>query len=232
MPDRSPAASSPAPSRPALRSRPLQPMVPASRAPSGANRARFPGADGGSPSVRTVVPMTTVRPPCLACSMAANTSALTLLLPLPELVEDAAGQDDLALAGGQVEGGAEPVLALDPHLDLVRPAVDGLPDAGDGQRVADLEPVVGRLVDAQRDQALGDQVAAVDAGETLGEDAADAEGERGQGGVLAAGSLAVVVAADDEASVPALGPLHKAGVLLHEGVLGDRQHVGAVGHDD
>src|SRR5215211_4085563 len=76
MADRSPAASSPAPSRPVLRSRPLQPIVPASRAPSGPNSARLPGADGGSPSVRTVVPMTTVRPARLDSSSAANTSAL------------------------------------------------------------------------------------------------------------------------------------------------------------
>src|SRR4029450_8297666 len=115
MPDRSPAASSPAPSRPAWRSRPLQPIVPASSAPSGENRARFPGADGGSPPVFTVVPITTVRPSRPAASIAANTSALIgpPLLLIPELVEDATGQGDLAFARGQVDrgGGAAPSLA-------------------------------------------------------------------------------------------------------------------------
>src|SRR5215217_6944715 len=254
MADRSPAASSPAPSRPVLRSRPLQPMVPATRAPSGPNRARFPGADGGSPSVRTVVPMTTVRPSRRAASTAANASRsigspprrasrftgaplrgspdpsgrtpphsrsgflggpFALLLLLAELVEDAAGQDDLALAGGQVEGGGEAVLALDPDLDLVGPAGHGPAQVGHGELVAHLEPVVGRLVDGEREQPLGDQVAPVDAGEALGQDAAHPEGQRGQGGVLAAGPLAVVLAADDEPAVPVLGPLHEPRVLLH-----------------
>src|SRR5918999_5175210 len=91
-----------------------------------------------------------------------------------------------------------------------------LPGAGDRELVADLEPVVGLLDDGEREQALSDQVAPVDAGEALGEDAADSEGERGQGGVLAAGPLAVVVAADDEPALPVLGPLHEPGVLLHE----------------
>src|SRR4029453_562341 len=170
MPDRSPAASSAAPSRPAWRSRPLQPIVPASRAPSGENRARFPGADGGSPSVFTVVPITTVRPSRRAASIAANTSALIgpPLLLIPELVEDAAGQGGLAFARGQVDRGGEAVLALDPHLDLVGAALHGPGEVVDGQLVPDLEPVVGLLVDDKWEQALGDQVAPVDAGEALG----------------------------------------------------------------
>src|SRR5215218_6298773 len=135
-------------------------------------------------------------------------------LLLPELVEDAPGQGDLALTGGQVEGGGEAVLALDLHVDPLRPARHGVPEAGNGQLIADLEPVVGRLVDQEGEQALGDQVAPVDAGQALGQDAADAEGEGGQGGVLTAGPLAVVLPGHDEAAAPALGPLDELWVLL------------------
>ena len=63
-----------------------------------------------------------------------------------------------------------------------------------------LEPVVvGFVFETKRQYALGDQVPAVDAGEALGDHGADAEVQRREGGVLAAGALPVVVPADDEA---------------------------------
>jgi hypothetical protein len=92
-----------------------------------------------------------------------------------ELVHHAAGDHHLTLTGGEVEPGAERLLALDLHLDLVRTAGDRLPEPTDRQPVADLEPVADAGVAVERDEPLRDQVAAVDAGEPLREDAADAE---------------------------------------------------------
>src|SRR5215218_4364366 len=139
MPDRSPAASSPAPSRPALRSSPLQPMVPASSAPSAANRARFPGADGGSPSVRTVVPMTTGRPSRLAAATAASTSvSMGPMLAEPGHRQAVAGQADRQVADPGQQGqelgpghvaGAQAGQVGGDHLDVDQAAA-GLGQAG------------------------------------------------------------------------------------------------------
>lgn len=90
-----------------------------------------------------------------------------------EVVHHAAGDHHLTLTGGEVEPGAERLLTLDLHLDLVRTAGDRLPEPTDRQPVAQLQPVVCVGVDVERDEPLCDQVAAVDAGEALGEDAAD-----------------------------------------------------------
>jgi len=78
---------------------------------------------------------------------------------------------------------------------------------------------------------LGHEVAAVDAGERLRDDRADAELQRGQGGVLARGTLAVVASADDEAAAPFADALAESRVAMAEGELGDRRHVGAIRHD-
>src|SRR6266536_1582374 len=119
--------------------------------------------------------------------------AVVVRAPRGELVQHAPGDDDLALARGQVEPGTERLLALDLDLDLVRAAGDRLAEPEDHQPVANLQPVVCVGLDVERDEPLRDQVAAMDAGEPLGEDAADAKLQGSQGGVLAAGALPVVL---------------------------------------
>ena len=70
--------------------------------------------------------------------------------------------------------------------------------------------VVRRVGQDQGQDAEVDQVGLVDAGEGLGQDDAHTEVARGQGRVFAAGALAVVVAAQDEALAGGLG----AGLLF------------------
>ena len=103
--------------------------------------------------------------------------------------------------------------------------------SGERPGLADLgRVVVGVVGEGQREDPLGDQVAAVDAREALRDHRLDAELERRQRGVLARGALPVVVAADDEAAPPLLQPRAELRVAMAEGELGDRRDVRAVGH--
>ena len=87
------------------------------------------------------------------------------------------------------------------------------------------------VLEQQRDDPLGDQVAPVDPREALRDHGPDAELRRRERGVLAARALAVVVAGDDEASAPLLRAARELRVAVLERELGDRRHVRAVGHD-
>src|SRR5215203_6186192 len=69
------------------------------------------------------------------------------------------------------------------------------------------------------EDALGDQVSAVDAGEGPGNDRANSEVQRRERGLFAAGALPVVVPADDEASAPLKRPVVKTWVLPAQHVL-------------
>ena len=76
---------------------------------------------------------------------------------------------------------------------------------GDAPGLAELGlVVVGLVLEQERDDPLGDQVAPVDPREALRDHRADAELGRRERGVLAARALAVVVTGDDEASAPLL----------------------------
>src|ERR1700730_1133314 len=69
--------------------------------------------------------------------------------------------------------------------------------------------IIGRIDERERYQALSDQIAAMDAGERFGNDAADSELSGSQYRMFPAGTLAIVVTADDEASTPFPCPLGK-----------------------
>ena len=104
--------------------------------------------------------------------------------------EQAAGEQDLALARGQ--GQLERNGAA---VELGGAGLDRRTDARDRPLVALLDALVVRLVgERQRHDPLRDQVRAVDAGEALRDDRADAEVERRERRLLAARALAVVVA--------------------------------------
>ncbi len=90
--------------------------------------------------------------------------------------------------------------------------------------------VARRILEQQRNDPLRDQVPPVDPGEALCDHGANAELRRGQRGVLAARSLAVVVAGDDEPSAPLLRAPRELRVSVLERELRDRGHVRAVRH--
>ena len=91
--------------------------------------------------------------------------------------------------------------------------------------------VVGFLREDEGDDAEIDEVRLVDPGEGLRNDRLYSEVHRGESGVLAARSLAVVVAADDEAAASLPRPLRKGGINGFEDVLRDGGDVGAQGED-
>ncbi len=95
----------------------------------------------------------------------------------------------------------------------------------------DLREVHFVLEDERRDP-LRDEVAAVDAGERLRDDRADPKRLRGQGGVLAARTLPVVLAGNDEAAALLTRALRERRVEALEGEFGDRVHVRPQGHHD
>ena len=97
-----------------------------------------------------------------------------------------ARDQDLALALGQVVGEGDLLIAVDLGGDLVRALRKLLLEVGQGSGLPNLGAVVVALVvKSQRDDALGDQVAAVDAGKRLGDHRLYPEMKRRQCGVLA-----------------------------------------------
>ena len=104
-------------------------------------------------------------------------------------------------------------------------------EAGDRPGLPELGlVVVGRVLEEERHDALGDQVAPVNPREALRDHGPDTELGRREGSVLATRSLAVVVARDDEPSAPLVRPLREPLVAVLEGELGDRGDVRAVRH--
>src|SRR5207244_2186250 len=103
-----------------------------------------------------------------------------------------------------------------PRSQFVLPA-----DRGEAPVLADGGLAVDVVVDQHRHDPVVDQVPAMDSVEGLGEYRPHAQLERGQGGVLPARALPVVVAGHDEAAAPFLRPGHELGVLLAEAVLRD-----------
>src|SRR5207237_6035467 len=81
------------------------------------------------------------------------------------------------------------------------------------------------VLEHERRDALGDEVAAMDPGERLRDHGADAEGLGREGRVLAARALTVVLPRDDEATAALAGPLRERGIGALERELGDRVHV-------
>src|SRR5262249_52755234 len=95
---------------------------------------------------------------------------------------------------------------------LHRPARRELREAEQAQPIAGADPlVVGRITEAEREDALLLQVRFVDAREALRDDRGAAEPARGEGGVLAAAALAVVRVADDRPA-DAAGPMGARGL--------------------
>ena len=116
------------------------------------------------------------------------------------------------------------------HGQIVE-ALGDLLQARDAPGLAELGlVVVGRVLEQERDDSLGDQVAPVDAREALRDHGAHAELGGRERGVLAARALAVVVAGDDEASAPLLRAARELRVAVLERELGDRRDVRAVRH--
>src|SRR5215204_3096893 len=150
---------------------------------------------------------------------------------LPEVLERPAGEQDPALA--REKAGFE--LYLLPAIPLRQeprlPGLDGLADGLYLPRIALLYPLVIVLVpEEERQDALGDQVPAVDTGEALGDDRAYAEVKRGEGRVLPRGALPVVVPADDETAAPIEGAVVEPGVLPAEHVLRAFRDIGPQAH--
>ena len=104
--------------------------------------------------------------------------------------------------------------------------------AGEGQLIAEVDAVVIRLVcESHGQDAVVDQVRLMDAGEALRHHRADAQVQRHQGGVLAAGALAVVAAGDEDAAALRLGTGRE--ILVHGGEAEVAQvgHIGAEGQE-
>src|SRR4051812_15858822 len=171
-----------------------------------------------------------LRPGALAGRAALGGGLLGLA---PQVLEQAAAEQHLALLVGEVVGQLElAAVVLDLRADRLGAALELVAQLRQLPALADLGLVVVGLVDeGQRDDPLRDEVAPVDARERLGDHRANAELQRRQGGVLARRALAVVVAADDEAAAPLADPLAELGIAVAEGELGDRGDIGAVGHD-
>src|SRR5215208_8210064 len=118
-----------------------------------------------------------------------------------------------------------------PQWDLLVTVLQAFAHVRKFPLVALLELLVVRLVcELQGKNALGDQIPPVDAGEALSYHRSDAEVQRGQGRVLAATTLTVVVPAHDKARRHLFGLLVVLGVEAAEGETGDLGHVRAEGH--
>src|SRR4051812_9430737 len=142
-------------------------------------------------------------------------------------LEQPAAQEDLALLRGEVVRERQFVArVLYADRDLVAARLELLAHLGQRPALADLGAVVvGGVLERQREDALRDEVAPVDAREGLREDGTDAEVQRRDRGMLARGALAVVLATDDEACAPLLHPLAELRVAVAERELGDRGDV-------
>src|SRR5947207_10987817 len=92
--------------------------------------------------------------------------------------------------------------------------------------------VVGLISECERDKALSDQIAAMDASERFGDDRSDPELLGGQDGMFPAGALTVVVAADNESSTPVPGPAGKLWVQPPKNKVSHCLDVRAERHDD
>src|ERR671920_410176 len=155
---------------------------------------------------------------------------LLLLRLLTQLAQYAPGEEDVALPLRELgEERYFVVLLLQRNFFVAVlkavPYLRQLPD------LPLFEPVVVRFIlEAQREDALGDQVPAVDAGEALRDNGPDAEVQRRQRGVLAARTLPVVVPAHDKARRHLLGLPVVLGVEAAEGEFGDLGYVRAERH--
>ena len=141
------------------------------------------------------------------------------------------GEDGLDLAGGELVG--EPVGLLAGGV-----GDGGGVSGGEGfGQVAAVEDVAGAdavvvvgVAELEGDDAEVGEVLPVDAGERLGDDDAQSEVARGDGGVFAGGALPVVVAADDDvaAGVALVAGALRVGVVdAGEGEVGEGGDVGA-----
>src|SRR5947209_5528179 len=92
--------------------------------------------------------------------------------------------------------------------------------------------VVGLISERERNQALSDQIAAVDASKRFGDDRPDPQLLGCQDGMFPAGALTIVVASDDESSTPIPGPGRKLWIQPPEDEIGHRLDVRAERHDD
>jgi hypothetical protein len=91
--------------------------------------------------------------------------------------------------------------------------------------------VVGLVFEAEGQYAVIYEVCPVYTREAQSDDALDAQIQRGQRRVLAAGALAVVLSRDDEAAAVFLRPRREPGVAGREAEFGQIRHVGAVGQE-
>src|SRR5947209_15507425 len=92
--------------------------------------------------------------------------------------------------------------------------------------------VVGLISERERNQALSDQIASVDAGKRFGDDRSDPQLLGSQDGMFPAGALTVVVASDDEASAPVPSAAWKLWVQPPENEVRHGLDVRAERHDD
>src|SRR5215218_9845347 len=134
--------------------------------------------------------------------IAASRHSNRSLASVVEVLERSSGQQNLALAREQE--GFQDYLSAGTGRGRKRHFVrfDGLANALDVLLIARLgRIVVGLVGENEREDALGDEVAAVDPGEAPGYDGPDAEVEWGQRGVLPARALPVVVPAHDKGTI-------------------------------
>src|SRR3954453_2980715 len=114
-----------------------------------------------------------------------------------DVCDESGGRQDGAFVGG--EGGGEPDgLPIRLRGPRVRSLGDGRGQAADAPALPGPRVLVVGVVEDQRRDADGDEVAPVDPGEAARGDRPDAEVLRYQRGVLPGRALAVVVPADDD----------------------------------
>src|SRR5215217_3767330 len=123
------------------------------------------------------------------------------------------------------------LLVSSPQRDLLVTVLQVFTQVRKFPLVALLELLVIRFIcELQGENALRDQIPPVDAREALSYYRSDAEVQRGQGRVLAATALTVVVPAHDQARRQLFGLLVVLRVEAAEGETGDLGHVRAEGH--
>jgi hypothetical protein len=115
---------------------------------------------------------------------------------------------------------------------MCRSRPERVPDVGHLELIPLLHPVVvGGILEYQGQDPEVDEVPLVDPGEAQGQHGPGPEEARGQGRVLAARALPVVLPGDDEVALPSLGdrPLVVRGIDRLEGEPGDLRDVAAIG---
>src|SRR5215213_5180960 len=151
-------------------------------------------------------------------------------LLLAKLAQNAAREQNAPLPWREL-GEESYLLVSSPQWDLLVTVLQAFAQVRKFPLVALLELLVVRLVcELQGENALGDQIPPVDASEALSYHRSDAEVQRGQGRVLAATTLTVVVPANDKARRHLLGLLVVLRVEAAEGETGDLGHVRAERH--